>query len=552
MDDRDIVAAIIAGDPAGLARAYDRYAASLHAYCRTLLGEPADAADAVQDTFVVAAAKAGGLRDPGRLRPWLYAVARNECHRRLRARSRQADLDEAAGLSDDSATVTDSAERSELRGLMLAAIGGLNPGDREIIELNLRHDLDGADLAGALGVPLRQAHALASRARSQLERALGALLVARTGRRQCEVLDGILAGWDGALTPLLRKRVSRHIENCEICDERKRRVLTPAALLSVLPLVPIPPGLRHQVLRLVADTSPEAVAYRAHVVSRAGPFDSAGFPVSASPPGRARRPRRPGGRGGPSVAASVSAVAALVLLGGGTATVLLLLGSGHGTPVAGSGLPPAAQATIPTPASATSPEPPSPTPAVLPPLPGRVAPSASGPAAVVSSTPAPPSSAPPHSSAPHSSPPSSAPPSPGTLSETPNVVILAQAGSAGRAAGPRQAAAGGGTWSGTFTVIAVGGPVSYTVTGPSFVSVSPARATARPGTPLTVTVSVTASPNLPFLSTLTVSPGGLPIVVEFPPSDHAPPTSPPPSSSPPPTQPPPPKDSVARLEGLRA
>jgi hypothetical protein len=132
------------------------------------------------------------------------------------------------------------------------------------------------------------------------------------------------------------------------------------------------------------------------------------------------------------------------------------------------------------------------------------------------------------------------------------VVILAQAGSAGRAAGPRQAAAGGGTWSGTFTVIAVGGPVSYTVTGPSFVSVSPARATARPGTPLTVTVSVTASPNLPFLSTLTVSPGGLPIVVEFPPSDHAPPTSPPPSSSPPPTQPPPPKDSVARLEGLRA
>ena len=71
MGDRDIVAAIIGGDPAGLAAAYDQYAASLHAYCRTLLGEPADAADAVQDTFVVAAAKASGLRDPDRLRPWL-------------------------------------------------------------------------------------------------------------------------------------------------------------------------------------------------------------------------------------------------------------------------------------------------------------------------------------------------------------------------------------------------------------------------------------------------------------------------------------------------
>ena len=55
MHDREIVAAVVAGDPAGLAAAYDRYAAVLHAYCRSLLSEPADAADAVQDTFVIAA-----------------------------------------------------------------------------------------------------------------------------------------------------------------------------------------------------------------------------------------------------------------------------------------------------------------------------------------------------------------------------------------------------------------------------------------------------------------------------------------------------------------
>ena len=86
MRDREIVAAIVAGDPAGLAAAYDSYATVLHAYCRSMLAEPADAADAVQDTFVIAAAKLGGLRDPDRLRPWLYAVARNECYRRLRGR----------------------------------------------------------------------------------------------------------------------------------------------------------------------------------------------------------------------------------------------------------------------------------------------------------------------------------------------------------------------------------------------------------------------------------------------------------------------------------
>ncbi len=44
MRDSEMVAAIVAGDPDGLAAAYGRYAAALHAYCRTLLTEPADAA----------------------------------------------------------------------------------------------------------------------------------------------------------------------------------------------------------------------------------------------------------------------------------------------------------------------------------------------------------------------------------------------------------------------------------------------------------------------------------------------------------------------------
>ena len=204
MRDRDIVAAIVAGDLAGLAAAYDSYAAALHAYCRSLLAEPADAADAVQDTFLIAAAKLDGLRDQDRLRPWLYAVARNECFRRLRARARMADLDEAGEMTDSSADVVTGAERGELQDLVRAAIAGLNPGEREVIELNLRHELDGADLADALGIPLNQAHALASRARGQLERSLGALLFARTGRRACAELASLLAGWPGVPMPSLR------------------------------------------------------------------------------------------------------------------------------------------------------------------------------------------------------------------------------------------------------------------------------------------------------------------------------------------------------------
>src|SRR4029077_15405979 len=132
--------------------------------------------------------------------------------RGLRERGTSAGLDEAGELPDDGPEVGLDAEQAELRALVWSALSGLNPGEREIIELNLRHELEGADLAAALGVPRNQAHALASRARGQFETALGALLVARYGQQSCADLADILAGWDGELTVLLRKRINRHID----------------------------------------------------------------------------------------------------------------------------------------------------------------------------------------------------------------------------------------------------------------------------------------------------------------------------------------------------
>ena len=61
MREREVVASIAADGPERLAQAYDRYADPLYKYCRSMLGSPADAADAVQDTFVIAASRLEGL-----------------------------------------------------------------------------------------------------------------------------------------------------------------------------------------------------------------------------------------------------------------------------------------------------------------------------------------------------------------------------------------------------------------------------------------------------------------------------------------------------------
>ena len=285
MQDREVVAAIVAGDPEGIAAAYDTYALPLHSYCVSLLHEPADAADAVQDTFLIATAKLGGLRDPGKLRSWLYAVARNECYRRLRAGQATSALDEAGDLTAEGVDVASAVEQAEVRQFVQDAIAGLNPGERDVIELSLVQGLDGDELADTLGVSRNHAHALVSRARSQLERSLGALLVARTGREDCTALDALLTGWDGQLTALMRKRISRHIDQCQTCGELKRRELTPALFAGALPLVALLPGFREHVLKTCADSSAAGLARRASVADRAGQFGPSGFPAPSLPPG---------------------------------------------------------------------------------------------------------------------------------------------------------------------------------------------------------------------------------------------------------------------------
>ena len=81
-DDHEVVAAIMAGESAGIAIAYDRYADALYRYCHWMLHDSADAAESLQDTFVIAATL-GELPEPAKLRSWLFALARSQCRRRI-------------------------------------------------------------------------------------------------------------------------------------------------------------------------------------------------------------------------------------------------------------------------------------------------------------------------------------------------------------------------------------------------------------------------------------------------------------------------------------
>ena len=254
-DDAELVRAATAGDRGAFAAIYDRYADRLHDFCWSVLRDRDEAADATQDAFLVAAERLGQLRDPERLRPWLYAVARSQALRRVRARSRLAPEEDMTDLPDTATGPEQSAHQADLRDLVWNAAAGLSERDRALLDLHLRHGLEGADLGQAIGVEPAHAYVLLTRLRDQVERSLGALLVARLGRDDCPDLSRVLADWDGRFSPLIRKRVARHVDSCEVCGAARRKLASPLALLAAVPPMPAPAYLRGRVLERVQLTA---------------------------------------------------------------------------------------------------------------------------------------------------------------------------------------------------------------------------------------------------------------------------------------------------------
>lgn len=251
-DDAALVLAASAGDRTAFAAIYDRYADRLHDFCIGMLRDRDAAADCVQDTFVIAATKLTQLREPDRLRSWLYAIARSEALARIRARRREQPSEELPEMASAEPELATLAARCELADLINDACGGLSDRDRTVLELAYRQDLSGPELADALGVTHKNANNLVERLRDTIARSLGALLVSRRVKAdpsRCPELAALLDGWDGDFTVLMRKRIARHIDGCHVCTDERSRMITPAALLGAAPmLIPAPAWLRHATL----------------------------------------------------------------------------------------------------------------------------------------------------------------------------------------------------------------------------------------------------------------------------------------------------------------
>ena len=249
--DADLVNKARRGDQAAIAEIYDRYADRLFGFTFSLLRDREEAADAVHDVILRSSQKLDQLRDPHKLRPWLFSIARNEVMSRMRQRSRRDNRevpDMAADLPDNDASLL----QNELQQLVWDAANGLQPRDRHLLELQMQ-GLEGEELADALGIKVSHVHVLSSRMRDRMEKAVGSLLIARLGRDDCEKLDTLLSDWDGRFSLDVRSKVTRHIEDCEICTKKRGVLCAPGSIAMALPFVALPVTLKSKVLNSVEE-----------------------------------------------------------------------------------------------------------------------------------------------------------------------------------------------------------------------------------------------------------------------------------------------------------
>ena len=160
--DHLVIAAVLAGDRERFGELVEHHQEAVWGVIARFLPNQDDAREVFQETWLRALERLQSLRDPERLRSWLFSIALNQCRSRHRARSlapRQLRLvgesETERGLLEPAATTLGPVElltRRDESERFAAAIAHLPARQREVLELRLSGGLSHAEIATVLGI----------------------------------------------------------------------------------------------------------------------------------------------------------------------------------------------------------------------------------------------------------------------------------------------------------------------------------------------------------------------------------------------------------------
>jgi RNA polymerase sigma-70 factor (ECF subfamily) len=153
LSDAALVRCVRTGDPEAFRLLVDRHHDDALRYATHLLGDPADAEDAVQETFVRAYRYLASYREQDRFRAWLWRILVNRCRTLAVDRSRRPQPRDLAQYPDlvDPASPDADLDRAMLRRELAAALASLPADQREAVLLHLVEGLSYPEISAATG-----------------------------------------------------------------------------------------------------------------------------------------------------------------------------------------------------------------------------------------------------------------------------------------------------------------------------------------------------------------------------------------------------------------
>ncbi len=173
--DDALIARCAQGDRAAFAELMDRHADRAFAVAVRLLGNRADAEDAVQDAFIRAWHRAGAW-EPGRAQfsTWLYRVVTNACIDRQRRRRPQTAIDDVAEPMDERPDPHAELEDSRRADALAAATQALPDAQRQAIALCFGAGISNRDAADTMNISVKALESLLIRAKRAMRQSLAA------------------------------------------------------------------------------------------------------------------------------------------------------------------------------------------------------------------------------------------------------------------------------------------------------------------------------------------------------------------------------------------
>lgn len=173
--DAELLGAVAGGDRAALHELHQRHAPWVLARLRRRCGDREVAEEAVQDTFVAIWKAAGSWDGRGEPAAWIWGIAIRRLIGVLRTRGRWAPVAEAARRPAADEVIV-AAEDQVLAGIehggLAAAMAGLSPELRAVMQATVLDGLTTREAAQLLGIPAGTVKTRAMRARAELRGAL--------------------------------------------------------------------------------------------------------------------------------------------------------------------------------------------------------------------------------------------------------------------------------------------------------------------------------------------------------------------------------------------